>query len=112
MLAAALGEPPVDDSLAAVNWMQRALTAMAGLVIKDRDLDGPEKRAEILKIADRMAKLRDLDRMYRAEELLRGVRKQQEEPAQGAQLTNAPVVEGTARPVTARRGRPPSRSLP
>jgi hypothetical protein len=50
-----LGDPPLDDSLAAVSWMQRALAAMASDVL-DSNLTQSEKREEMLKIADRMSR--------------------------------------------------------
>ncbi len=62
-------EPPFGDSLASINWMQRVLVAMASDVIKGNPDE--QKRAEILKIADRMAKLRDQDRIHAVEQAMR-----------------------------------------
>ena len=109
-LRARLGEPPLDDSLAAISWMQRALAASAADVLAG-NLTDREKREELLKIADRMAKLRDPDRIYQAERALRGARSQQEDSRPGPQLKDAPKIDGAAGTVTARRGRPPKRSL-
>jgi hypothetical protein len=109
-LSKRLGKPPADDSLAAISWMQRALAAMASDVLEG-NLSEAEKREEMLKIADRMAKLRDPDRIYRAETALRQSKERQEEPRPGPQLTDAPRIDGNAGPIAARRGRPPKRSL-
>jgi hypothetical protein len=105
-----LGAPPLDDSLAAISWMQRALAATAQDVLES-NLTEHEKRDELLKIADRMAKLRDPDRIYQAERLLRESKQRQEEPRPGPQLKDAPDLNRADSPVTARRGRPPKRSL-
>jgi hypothetical protein len=45
-----LGDTPIDDSLAAVTWMQRALAVVASDLVES-DLDDDKKRSEILKIA-------------------------------------------------------------
>ena len=58
-----LGDTPIDDSLAAVTWMQRALAVVASDLVES-ELDDHKKRSEMLKIADRMAKLRDIDRLH------------------------------------------------
>jgi hypothetical protein len=105
-----LGDPPIDDSLAAISWMQRALAAMAADVLSS-NLTEHEKREEMLKLADRMAKLRDPDRIYQAERALRQSRQRQEEPRPGPELKDAPIIDGSPGSVTARRGRPPKRSL-
>lgn len=105
-----LGEPPLDDSLAAISWMQRALAGMAADVLSG-NLKEAEKREEMLKIADRMSRLRDPDRIYQAERLLRGAKQRQEEPRPGPQLTDAPKLDRADRPIAARRGRPPKSSL-
>lgn len=111
-LSSKVGKPPVDDSLAAISWMQRALAEMAGQVIEDRALTQAEKREEMLKIADRMAKLRDPDRIYQAERILRGAEKAISEPTVGPQMEeDAPHPSESARPVPARRGRPPRSAL-
>jgi hypothetical protein len=105
-----LGEPPLDDSLAAISWMQRALAGMAADVLSSNLKEG-EKRDEMLKIADRMSRLRDPDRIYQAERALRGAKQRQEEPRPGPQLTNAPNLDRADRPIAARRGRPPKRAV-
>jgi hypothetical protein len=105
-----LGDPPLDDSLAAISWMQRALAATAADVLEG-NLSADEKREALLKIADRMAKLRDPDRLYQAEEALRAARNAQQDNSPGPQLTDARNLDGAAGPITARRGRPPRRSL-
>jgi hypothetical protein len=107
-LRARVGEPPLDDSLAAISWMQRALAGMAADVL-DSNLSAADKREEMLKIADRMSRLRDPDRIYQAERALRGSKQRQEEPRPGPALTNAPNLDGSDRQITARRGRPPKR---
>jgi hypothetical protein len=70
-----------------------------------------EKRDEMLKIADRMSKLRDPDRIYQAERAIRGARDKPGGAAARPALTDAPKFDRAARPITARRGRPPKRSL-
>jgi hypothetical protein len=49
--------------------------------VVESDLEDDKKRSEILKIAHRMAKLRDIDRLHQAEQTLRGARAQQETAA-------------------------------
>jgi hypothetical protein len=105
-----LGAPPVDDSLGAISWMQRALAAMANEVLSS-NLTAAEKREQMLKIADRMAKLRDPDRIYQAEQLLRGHQQHREDRSPGPQLTDAPKLDSSDHPVVARRGRPPRSAL-
>jgi len=106
-----LGDTPIDDSLAAATWMQRALAVVASDVV-DSELDDDKKRSEILKIADRMAKLRDIDRLHQAEQTLRGARAQQEEARPGPQMTDdATSLDTAAGEVPTRRGRPPRRAL-
>ncbi len=56
---------PLDDSLAAVSWMQRALAVVAADLLES-SLSDKDKRGELLKIADHMAKLVGPDRMYQA----------------------------------------------
>lgn len=92
--------------------MQRALAVLAADVIAS-NLPAAQKRDEMLKIADRMAKLRDPDRIYQAERALRGARDRQDEPTPGPQLRDVSqlVLYGSAGTITARRGRPPKRSL-
>lgn len=110
-IQAQLGDTPIDDSLAAVTWMQRALAVVASDLVES-DLDDHKKRSEMLKIADRMAKLRDPDRLYQAEQTLRGARAQQEEARPGPQMTDdATRLDTAAGEVPARRGRPPRRAL-
>ena len=102
-----LGDTPIDDSLAAVTWMQRALAVVASDVV-DSELDDDKKRSEMLKIADRMAKLRDIDRLHQADQTLRGARAQQEEARPGPQMTDdATGLDTAAGSVPTRRGRPP-----
>ena len=106
-----LGDTPIDDSLAAVTWMQRALAVVAADVVES-DLADDKKRSEMLKIADRMAKLRDIDRLHQAEQTLRGARAQQEEARPGPRMTDdATRLDPTAGEIPARRGRPPRRAL-
>jgi hypothetical protein len=106
-----IGDTPIDDSLAAVTWMLRALGVVAANVVES-DLDDNQKRSEILKIADRMAKLRDIDRLHQAEQTVRGVRAQQEEVRPGPQMTDdAASFDTAAGSVPTRRGRPPRRAL-
>ncbi|HEX8113453.1 MAG TPA: hypothetical protein VF516_37240 [Kofleriaceae bacterium] len=105
-----LGDTPIDDSLAAVTWMQRVLAVVASDLIES-ELDDHKKRSEMLKIADRMAKLRDIDRLHQAEQTVRGEKKQQEDGPAGPQLIDAPRLDAAAGPITARRGRPPRRTV-
>jgi hypothetical protein len=106
-----IGETPINDSLAAVTWMQRALAVVAADVVES-ELEDDKKRSEMLKIADRMAKLRDIDRLHQAEQTLRGARAQQEEARPGPQMTDdATGLDTAAGPVPTRRGRPPRRAL-
>jgi hypothetical protein len=106
-----IGETPIHDSLAGVTWMQRVLAVAAADVV-DSDLDDHKKRVELLKVADRMAKLRDIDRIHQAEQTLRGARTQQEEARPGPQMTDdAARFDTAAGPVPTRRGRPPRRAL-
>ena len=105
-----IGDPPVDDSLATISWMLRALAVTATDVLES-DINDTAKRGEMLKIADRMAKLRDPDRLYQAEEAIRNARTKQAEVRPGPQLTDAPRLDTAAGQVTARRGRPPRRTL-
>ena len=106
-----LGDTPIDDSLAAVTWMQRALAVVASDLVES-ELDDHKKRSEMLKIADRMAKLRDIDRLHQAEQTLRGARAQQEEARPGPQMTDdATGLDTAAGSVPTRRGRPPRRAL-
>jgi hypothetical protein len=106
-----LGDTPIDDSLAAVTWMQRALAVVASDLVES-ELDDHKKRSEMLKIADRMAKLRDIDRLHQAEQTLRGARAQQEEARPGPQMTDdATRLDTAAGEIPARRGRPPRRAL-
>jgi hypothetical protein len=90
-----LEDPPFDDSLAAVNWMQRALVAMASDVIHS-GLPNEEIRAEMLKIADRMAKLRDPDRIYAAEKALRDRNSNREKPKTGPEMKSAAEFDAKA----------------
>jgi hypothetical protein len=106
-----LGDTPIDDSLAAVTWMQRALAVVASDLVES-ELDDHKKRSEMLKIADRMAKLRDIDRLHQAEQTLRGARAQQEEARPGPQMTDdATGLDTAAGSVPTRCGRPPRRAL-
>src|SRR5215468_12069631 len=105
-----IGDTPIDDSLAAVTWMQRALAVVASDLVES-ELDDHKKRSEMLKIADRMAKLRDIDRLHQAEQTVRGEKKKQEDGPAGPQLIDAPRFDPAAGPVTARRGRPPRRTI-
>ncbi len=106
-----IGETPIHDSLAGVTWMQRVLAVAAADVV-DADLDDSKKRSELLKIADRMAKLRDIDRIHQAEQTLRGARAQQEEARLGPPMTDdATSLDAAVGEVPARRGRPPRRAL-
>jgi hypothetical protein len=106
-----IGDTPIDDSLAAVTWMQRALAVVASDLVES-ELDDHKKRSEMLKIADRMAKLRDIDRLHQAEQMLRGARAQQEEARPGPQMTDdATRLDTAAGEIPARRGRPPRRAL-
>lgn len=106
-----LGQPPADDSLAAIDWMVRALAGLTAHVLESVEIPEDKKPAEILKIADRMAKLRDPDRMYLAEQALRGQKQQQEDSRPGPQMRDASVFDTASDPVPARRGRPSKRSL-
>jgi hypothetical protein len=106
-----LGEPPLDDSLAAINWMQRALAAMANEVLDQPGMSKQARRDEMLKIADRMAKLRDPDRIYQAEKALRGTEREAASVKRGPQTTDAPDLSQQPRPITARRGRPPRSAI-
>jgi len=106
-----IGEPPIHDSLAAVTWMLQALAVVASDLVES-ELDDHKKRSEMLKIADRMAKLRDIDRLHQAEQTLRGARAQQEEARPGPQMTDdATRLDTAAGEIPARRGRPPRRAL-
>ena len=105
-----LGDTPIDDSLAAVTWMQRALAVVASDLVES-DLDDHKKRSEMLKIADRMAKLRDIDRLHQAEQTVRGEKQKQEDGPAGPQLIDAPRLDAATGPVPARRGRPPRRTI-
>jgi hypothetical protein len=103
-----LGNVPLDDSLAAISWMQRALARW-----RRRAREQPhraEKREELLKIADRMAKLRDPDRIYQAERIAARREESDRRAAPGPQLKDAPTSTERSS-VAARRGRPPKRSL-
>lgn len=90
--------------------MQRALAVVASDLVES-ELDDHKKRSEMLKIADRMAKLRDIDRLHQAEQTLRGARAQQEEARPGPQMTDATSLDAAAGEVPARRGRPPRRAV-
>jgi hypothetical protein len=91
--------------------MQRALAVVASDLVES-ELEDHKKRSEMLKIADRMAKLRDPDRLYQAEQTLRGARAQQEEARPGPQMTDdATRLDTAAGEVPARRGRPSRRAL-
>lgn len=90
--------------------MQRVLAVAAADVV-GADLDDSKKRSELLKIADRMAKLRDIDRIHQAEQTLRGARAQQEEARPGPQMRDATNLDAAAGEVPARRGRPPRRAV-
>ena len=105
-----LEDPPLDDSLAGVNWMQRALVAMASDV-KGGKLAEDKKRAEMLKIADRMAKLRDTDRIFLVEEALRLRNKRRDEPKSGPEMTSAAKFDEAAGPIVALNGRRNQRGL-
>jgi hypothetical protein len=105
-----LGAPP-EDSLKLTNWMQRALALMAGEVLVDRRLTTSQRRAEMLKIADRIAKLRDTDRLYAAEQLLRGADQRMNDTRSGPELVDAPDFNQQPHPVPARRGRPPRSAI-
>jgi hypothetical protein len=105
-----IGETPIHDSLAAVTWMLQALAVVASDLVES-ELDDHKKRSEMLKIADRMAKLRDPDRLYQAEQTVRGEKKKQEDGPAGPQLTDAPRLDPATGPITARRGRPPRRTI-
>ena len=105
-----IGDTPIDDSLAAVTWMQRALAVVASDLVES-ELDDHKKRSEMLKIADRMAKLRDIDRLHQAEQTVRGEKQKQEDGPAGPQMTDAARLDPAAGPVTARRGRPPRRTI-
>lgn len=110
-LRAQLGAPPVNDSLATASWMYRALAIMAEQVLDDERMPQAEKREELLRIADRMAKLQDPHRIYQAEQALRGNDDAMKETTRGPQLTDAPNFSEQARPVAARRGRPPRSAI-
>ena len=90
--------------------MQRALAVLAADVIASNP-PAAQKRDEMLKIADRMAKLRDIDRLHQAEQTVRGEKQKQEDGPTGPQLTDAPRLDPATGPITARRGRPPRRTI-
>jgi hypothetical protein len=110
-LSSKLGKPPTDDSLAAISWMLRALAEMAGQVIEDKALTQAGKRNEMLRIADRMAKLRDPDRIFKAEQAAKNIQRQIDQPTRGPETVDAPSIEEADSVVVARRGRPPRRAL-
>jgi hypothetical protein len=94
-----IGETSLDDSLAAVSWMQRVLSVIAADLLES-SLSDKDKRGELLQIAGRITKLVGLDRMYQAERALRGARDRHQEALPGPQLNDAP---SSSRPIVRRR---------
>jgi hypothetical protein len=102
-----IGAAP-DDTLKGLNWAVRGLIAMLEEVLEQRGLSQAQRRYEFLRIVDRLAKLRDVDRLFHAEDILRKHRGRLDETREGPALVPAP--ESTPeRPIVARRGRPPGR---
>ena len=66
-----LGAVPVDDSLATINWMVRALGQSAKDLDADATVKPQKKRGELIKLANAMAKLSDRARLYQAEQAVR-----------------------------------------
>jgi len=110
-LRARLGSPPLDDSLEAVSWFVRALSAMADELLDEPGLTRARRRTELLKLADRVAKLRDLDRLGRAERTLVEADEHMAVARPGPELTDAGDLSKSARAIATRRGKPPRRSL-
>lgn len=106
-----LGPPPTNDSLAAISWMQRALAAMAHEVLEQRGLSKQARRDEMLKIADRMSRLRDPDRIYQAEKAIRGTQETIADSTPGPKTEDAPNLSQQPRAIAARRGRPPRSAI-
>ena len=105
-----IGEAPIKDSLAAVAWMLQSLAVSAAHLLESEAPD-KDKLGGLLKIADRMAKLRDPDRLYQAEQKVRGAKQQQDEKQPGPEMTDAQDANHAAGTIAARRGRPSRRSL-
>jgi hypothetical protein len=110
-LRSRLGSPPVDDSLAVVGWTIRALGALLDELLDEPGVSRARRRAEMLKIADRIAKLRDLGRIHRAEQAVNDAASDMADTRGGPQLdAAADATESPGRLVT-RRGKPPRRTL-
>jgi hypothetical protein len=95
-----------NDSLANVAWMIQGLSAIAQEVLEDPQLTRAQRRAEYLKVCDRVAKLRDTGRLHAAEQTIRNA---------GAELGRSkrgPVAVEAAPGVPALFGRPPRGGSP
>lgn len=108
-----LGKLPADDSLAAMSWMIRALGQLALEVDRDENLKPVARRAEMIRIAVAMARLRDPDRIYRAEQTLRNYGKHIADTNPGPALMEADPnpVGADGKPIATRRGKPPRTGL-
>ena len=99
-----------ESGLEVIAWMVKLLGISAQQVV-DSSLTEKGKRAELLAIADRMAKLRDDAAIHAALEQLRRGNQELSERAPGPELVDAPSIPTGAGPVTARRGRPPRSAI-
>lgn len=105
-----LGPPDHTDSLKTVAWMVKALGLIALEIDGDRDLTPQARRAELIRVAGAMAKLKDQDRLFQAEQTLRAHRsKIIDSSSDGPLLRPAPSHDALGQPIKAHRGKPPKR---
>jgi hypothetical protein len=105
-----LGKLSADDSLAAINYAVRLLGQLLLDIDNDPNLKPTARRAEFVRVAVAMARLRDQDRIFRAEQTVRErVARVKDRRPDGPALVEAPDAAKTG--IVARRGKPPKTGL-
>lgn len=110
-LRSRLGSPPTGDSLGVVSWFQLALSELANELIDEPGLTRAQRRHELLRIVDRVAKLRDLDRIGQAERALAEAERTLGEVRRGPEVVDAGDLSESPHPIATRRGQPRRKSL-
>lgn len=110
-LRSRLGSPPTDDSLQTVSWFVRALGVLADEVLDEVGLSRARRRAELLKLSAAVAKLRDVDRIGRAERAVNDAASDMADTRGGPQLDAAADPTESPGGLVTRRGKPPRRTL-
>lgn len=104
---AAIGPPP-DDPLKRIEWMSELVAIAAYHVVNDTSLNEKDRRAELCKLSDRVAKLVPYVRLKKAEDLILSDREalfgDGDDQLDHATQSDSPTIRGTSK-----RGRKPKR---